>query len=217
MATNTTTHKTAESMDSTLKSLQLKGFVTDNLSSIYKDFMDLLQKGIIINVLTDNYKPKEEAEPEKNEEKTATKKTKSFEEYPTQIQKDALQIIEKGKLFNNIKETAQLTHANDNKLIETLILIHASIYSGTPVQTIVGGETGKGKTDITQPMKALSITSVALKSEITPSRRGRIASTTPGVRPSIRLADSPTASTLPVFVLTATTDGSLRTTPFPRT
>lgn len=127
-----------------------KGFVTDNLSSIYKDFMDLLQKGIIINVLTDNYKPKEEVEPEKNEEKTATKKTKSFEEYPTQIQKDALQIIEKGKLFNNIKETAQLTHANDNKLIETLILIHASIYSGTPVQTIVGGETGKGKTDITQ-------------------------------------------------------------------
>lgn len=122
-----------------------KGFVTNNLSLVYKDFMDLLQKGEIINVLTDNYKPKEEEELEKNEEKTANKKTKSFEEYPTQIQTDALKLIEKGELFNNIKETTQLTHANDDKLIETLILIHASIYSGIPVQTIVGGETGKEK------------------------------------------------------------------------
>ena len=76
----------------------------------------------------------------KKEKENESKKTKSFEEYPAQIQKDALQLLEKGELFQNIKETAQLTHANDNKLIETLILIHGSIYSGTPVQTIRNGK-----------------------------------------------------------------------------
>src|SRR5437764_1294117 len=38
-----------------------------------------------------------------------------------------------------------------------------------------------------------------------------------GVRPSIRLASVPTLSTWPVRLLTATTDGSLRTMPRPRT
>ena len=37
----------------------------------------------------------------------------------------------------------------------------------------------------------------------------------PGVRPSMSFASLPTASTLPVFWLIATMDGSLTTMPFP--
>ena len=39
----------------------------------------------------------------------------------------------------------------------------------------------------------------------------------PGVRPIIRFASAPTASGRPSFTLIATTDGSLRTMPRPRT
>ena len=81
--------------------------------------------------------------------------------------------------------------------------------------TIVGLKYVARRPVHTRPINALSITSVALKSEITPSRRGLMASTMPGVRPSIREADSPTARTLPVLLLTATTEGSLRTIPLP--
>src|SRR3974390_1784430 len=52
---------------------------------------------------------------------------------------------------------------------------------------------------------------------MTPSLRGRIAWMFDGVRPIIRLASAPTASGRPSFMSTATTDGSFRTIPRPRT
>src|ERR1700691_1367169 len=57
--------------------------------------------------------------------------------------------------------------------------------------------------------------SVTLKSAMTPSFMGLIATMLPGVRPSISLASLPTASTSPVFLLSATMDGSLTTMPLP--
>src|SRR5512143_1350363 len=69
----------------------------------------------------------------------------------------------------------------------------------------------------TRWMKYLSISPVMSKSEITPSLIGRIVLTSPGVRPSIRLASAPTESTLPVFAEMATTEGSLHTMPLPLT
>ena len=48
---------------------------------------------------------------------------------------------------------------------------------------------------------------------MTPSFRGLIASMCLGVRPSIRLASSPTATGRPSLVSIATTEGSLSTTP----
>ena len=66
-------------------------------------------------------------------------------------------------------------------------------------------------------MKYRSIRSVISKSAITPSLRGRTATMLPGVRPIIFLASAPTARMPPVFVLMATTDGSLRTMPRPLT
>src|SRR5215469_2877585 len=52
---------------------------------------------------------------------------------------------------------------------------------------------------------------------MTPSLSGRMAWMFDGVRPIIRLASDPTASGRPSFMSTATTEGSLRTIPRPRT
>jgi hypothetical protein len=57
---------------------------------------------------------------------------------------------------------------------------------------------------------------VTLKSAITPSFIGLIATTLPGVRPSISFASRPTATTSEVFLLIATIEGSLTTIPLPR-
>ena len=59
--------------------------------------------------------------------------------------------------------------------------------------------------------------SVVSKSAMTPSFSGRIATMLPGVRPIIRLASMPTARMPPVLVLIATTEGSFKTMPRPRT
>ena len=66
-------------------------------------------------------------------------------------------------------------------------------------------------------MKYLSMRSVTSKSAITPSLSGLTATMLPGVRPIIRLASTPTATTCPLLVFSATTLGSLRTMPRPRT
>src|SRR5437870_9043289 len=57
-------------------------------------------------------------------------------------------------------------------------------------------------------MKYVSIFSVTLKSAMTPSFIGLMATTLPGVRPSISLASRPTATTSPVALLMATIEGS---------
>src|SRR5215470_1234571 len=51
---------------------------------------------------------------------------------------------------------------------------------------------------------------------MTPSFIGLMATMFPGVRPNISLASLPTASTSPVFLFSATIDGSLTTMPLPR-
>ena len=68
-------------------------------------------------------------------------------------------------------------------------------------------------------MKCLIISSAIAKSAMTPSRKGRIASMLPGVRPNISFASSPTARTClrPLTLTMATTEGSLRTMPRPWT
>ena len=61
----------------------------------------------------------------------------------------------------------------------------------------------------------MSIFSVTLKSAMTPSFIGLMATTLPGVRPSMSLASLPTATTSPLFLLMATMEGSFTTMPLP--
>lgn len=60
-----------------------------------------------------------------------------------------------------------------------------------------------------------SINCVAVKSAITPSFNGLMASILSGVLPSISFASYPVAIISPVFLSIATTDGSFSTIPFP--
>jgi hypothetical protein len=73
----------------------------------------------------------------------------------------------------------------------------------------------------TLKMKYLSIASVTSKSAMTPSFMGRMATMLAGVLPSISFAVAPTARpprrTSVVPFRTATTEGSFRTMPRPRT
>ena len=69
----------------------------------------------------------------------------------------------------------------------------------------------------TRCTKYLIICSVTSKSLMTPSRSGRIAMMLAGVRPTIRFASAPIASTFLVFASMATTLGSLITMPRSRT
>ncbi len=86
-------------------------------------------------------------------------------------------------------------------------------------QITISGQRGKRRLPCTFWMKCLIICSATSMSAMTPSRRGRIASIWSGVLPIIILASSPTALTrlTPLIVSIATTDGSLRTMPRPRT
>ena len=89
---------------------------------------------------------------------------------------------------------------------------------GTQI-TISGLRNALGFPPCTLVMKCLIICSATSMSAMTPSRSGRIASMLSGVLPIISFASSPTAFTrlMPFSVSTATTDGSLRTMPRPRT
>ena len=69
----------------------------------------------------------------------------------------------------------------------------------------------------TRAMNWRSISSVTSRSAITPWRNGRLAVIVAGVRPIMRFASSPTASTLFVEVCWATTEGSDTAIPRPRT
>ena len=69
----------------------------------------------------------------------------------------------------------------------------------------------------TLAMKYLIICSVTSKSAMTPSLRGRIATMSAGVRPSILRASEPTERTTLPGLDMATTEGSLSTMPWPRT
>src|SRR5215208_4077584 len=97
--------------------------------------------------------------------------------------------------------------------------------SSTPVtpegtQTATRGRSRYRRTDLfgrAPRMKYVSIFSVTSKSAITPFFRGWVATMWAGVRPIMPLAAEPTATTLSVFVSTATTEGSESTTPQPLT
>ena len=91
----------------------------------------------------------------------------------------------------------------------------------TPVTPLGMPMTMRGETralpSLTRWIKCLSINSAESKSAITPSRKGRKATTLPGVLPNIFFASSPTARGIFLSWSIATTDGSWSTIPLPDT
>ena len=87
---------------------------------------------------------------------------------------------------------------------------------GTPTTTRGRGN-GTSICSWALSIKYLSMASVISNSEMTPSRNGRIATISLGVRPTISRASAPIASGRRVRLLIATQDGSLITIPRSRT
>jgi len=91
-----------------------------------------------------------------------------------------------------------------------------------PLAVPGGSSGGSDLESCTMRMNCLSICSVTVKSAITPSFIGRMASMLPGTLPSMALASAPTAWMVflplgPPSWRMETTDGSSRTMPLPRT
>lgn len=93
----------------------------------------------------------------KEEEKEALKKEAednievlglSFSDYSENIQSEARKLVDQNRIYDNIKKTVSFTHEGDKDLVSSLILVGVSIYIGDPIHSFIGGETGKGKTDL---------------------------------------------------------------------
>jgi len=84
-------------------------------------------------------------EPEEEEEEEYPYKT--FEDYPENVQKEALKIIEKGNIINEMLRACNITHMGDVKTLKLLYLSYQSLFIKEPVHQVLGGRTGEGKTD----------------------------------------------------------------------
>ena len=115
-----------------------------------------------------------------------------------------------------VKDSAYRAKASEVYLVEEAMA--SAIGAGMPITEPTGNmivDIGGGTTEVA----VISLSGVVFsKSAMTPSLSGRMAMMLPGVRPSIRLASAPTASTrrpLRLSFCIATTDGSLQTIPSP--
>ena len=121
-----------------------KDYLVDSLEEIAIDLINVKD----FPQVNENFKVYEEKEAEEIAEETSEEKGLSFSDYSESIQSEALKLVEQNHLYDNIKRTVSLTHEGDEDLVFSLILIGVSIYIGEPIHSFIGGETGKGKTDL---------------------------------------------------------------------
>ena len=121
-----------------------KDYLVDSLEEIAIDLINVKD----FPQVNENFKVYEEKEAEEIAEETSEDKGLSFSDYSESIQSEALKLVEQNHLYDNIKRTVSLTHEGDEDLVFSLILIGVSIYIGEPIHSFIGGETGKGKTDL---------------------------------------------------------------------
>jgi len=121
-----------------------KDYLVDSLEEIAIDLINVKD----FPQVNENFKVYEEKEAEEIAEETSEDKGLSFSDYSESIQSEALKLVEQNHLYDNIKRTVSLTHEGDEDLVSSLTLVGVSIYIGEPIHSFIGGETGKGKTDL---------------------------------------------------------------------
>lgn len=77
-----------------------------------------------------------------------TDKINSFEDYPSDIQKEAIIILDNGSLFQELQKSISLTHQGHSTSRDALILMEASSFVGDGVHGLLGGDSGEGKSDL---------------------------------------------------------------------
>lgn len=73
---------------------------------------------------------------------------KNFEDYPEEIQNEALEIIENGNIIDEMLSACNITHQGNKQELKALFLVEQSLFINEPVNYKLGGERGVGKTDI---------------------------------------------------------------------
>jgi len=72
----------------------------------------------------------------------------SFDEYPEEIQKEAMTILNDGVLFQELQKSISLTHQGHKTSRDALILMESSSFVGDGVHGFLGGDSGEGKSDL---------------------------------------------------------------------
>lgn len=93
--------------------------------------------------------------PEDTQEIDKKFKYQTFEDYPENIQKEAIKIIESNKFLDELLNSIAWKHEGDKKTAKELLLSIASIYIEEPVHYFLNAERGLGKTDIFNRVKEL--------------------------------------------------------------
>lgn len=76
------------------------------------------------------------------------KTPQSFSDYPEKIQHEAMQILNEGKLFQEMSKSVSITHEGHKTTRNALILMETSLFVDDGAHGLLGGESGGGKTDI---------------------------------------------------------------------
>lgn len=72
----------------------------------------------------------------------------SFNEYPEKVQREALEILEDGDMFEEIQTSIALTHEGHETTRDALILMESSVFVDDGAHGLLGGNSGEGKTDL---------------------------------------------------------------------
>jgi len=114
---------------------------------------NLLESDIeISNILKENYQIANDLT--ENIETIEDKfKYRTFEDYPENTQKQAIEIIKNNEFFNYLLNSVSWKHKGDKETAILLFLSMATIYIKEPVHQILNAPTGKGKTDIFNRVK----------------------------------------------------------------
>lgn len=74
----------------------------------------------------------------------------NFEDYPESIRKQALKIIERGNIIDEMLDACNITHEGDRKQLNLLFLSYESLFINESVHQKLGGRSGVGKTDVVE-------------------------------------------------------------------
>ena len=72
----------------------------------------------------------------------------SFSDYPEDIQHEVIKILNDGVLFEEIQASVSLTHEGHHSTRDALILSESSLFVGDGVHSLLGGDSGEGKSDL---------------------------------------------------------------------
>ena len=136
--------KLVDNLLTTAKNAGLE-FDEDELVLFVNTFKSTIIKANCLNVLKEiDFEFPEDVEIEEEQETN----TISFLDYDKLIQKEAISMLEKDSLFDNILSSISWTHEGNMELKKQLPLILSSVFIDQPVHTELNADTGVGKTDI---------------------------------------------------------------------